>query len=678
MKPFIQRELCIALNPLSFSVHDIAPDSGIYGPVDYGWRAYGEDPSVLTFGEGMFATSPLNGSRRLVFCGHSPQWEGFYISSMGGAAYVFKHVGVNYVRIAGRAATPSVLMLNNVDEQVQVRLEPLPDFEKIWQGYPGPNGKTLIGIFALQQALLERWGAEYPPKQVRSFVVGPVSQVTTEGAIVSNPIDKGVVTHVTDWCGRGGMGSHLFQQHNLVGCMFGGHWSEPNVPGVKDYDPYFVEHFGDRAVKIDKAMTAKYAMDPKTQTGGTFGSNYHGMGDKILSFNYRSVYASKADRLKQQQTFIVDHYLKQYNDETIATKSFKHCGEPCGVACKKMHGPFKKDYEPYHALGPQVGVFDQRAAELLNDHADAMGFDAIQIGGTLAWIMECVAEGLIEPAEFGFGPRDALRFDRFTAERDEFDVVGDSMINARYAFGLIEALLHNPAAQLFRTGIRSAAHALNQRYPQTLPGERAVFLSHGKAGCMVPNQYFVPGMASPMPIMGKYYVFYGANVLTPQELGSRNVERMMYELFNDNIGMCRFHRQWGESLMGEIAKGMLALDVDFKQHHFELARQINALETAKSVPWETERMADMFANYIRWLDENGTSVDKLATWVQHDPLRPEAASSSQGAAANLCPVQAKELALSFWQAIKQSQETTFAAGPDAIATARTPAQQRAL
>jgi len=185
-------------------------------------------------------------------------------------------------------------------------------------------------------------------------------------------------------------------------------------------------------------------------------------------------------------------------------------------------------------------------------------------------------------------------------------------------------------------------------------------------------------MISPMPVMGKYYVFYGANVLTPQELGGRNVERMVYELFNDNIGMCRFHRQWGESLMGEIAKGMLALDVDFKQHHFELARQINALETGKSVPWETERMADMFANYIRWQDEDHTPLDKLAPWVQHDPQQPELAPTSLGVAANVSPAQNKALALSFWQGIKQSQEATFAAGPDAIATARTPAQQRAL
>lgn len=292
--------------------------------------------------------------------------------------------------------------------------------------------------------------------------------------------------------------------------------------------------------------------------------------------------------------------------------------------------------------------------------------------------MECVADGLIDPAEFGFGSRDTLRFDRFTAERDEFDVVQDSMINARYALGVIQALLHHPAAQLFRKGIRSAAHALNQRYPQTRPGERAVFLSHGKAGSMVPNQYYVPGMASPMPIMGKYYVFYGANVLTPEELGKRNVERMVYELFNDNVGMCRFHRQWAEPLMSEIAKGMLGLGVDFKQHHFELARQINAHETAKSVPWETERMADMFANYIRWLAEDNTSVDKLAPWVQHDPLRPQTAPTSQGVAANLDPVQSKAVAHSFWHALKRSQEATFAAGPDTISTAQTPAQQHAL
>jgi glyceraldehyde-3-phosphate dehydrogenase (ferredoxin) len=681
MIPFEQSELRINLGPFSSTLHELPPGGGIFGPVDFGWHAYREDRDAFTFGEGMFASSPMHGARRLVFCGYSPLWDGFYVSSMGGAAYTFKHVGVNYVRLAGRAPRPSVLLLNNDGSGPRARLEPVDDYRAIWQGYKAPDGTELAGVYALQQALLDRWGAEYPPKRVRAFVVGPVSEATPEGTIGSNPVEKGALNPVADWCGRGGMGSRLFRQHNILGCLFGGDWEEPHRTTIKDFDPCFVEHFGDRAVKVDKAATAKYSLDPKTSTGGTFGSNYHAMGDKVLSFNYRSVYAPKAERLRHHKSFIVDHYLRQFNEETIATKSFEHCGEPCSVACKKMNGKFKKDYEPYHALGPQVAVFDQRAAELLNDHADAMGFDAIQIGGMLAWIMECVSDRLIEPADFGFPSRERLRFDRFTAERGEFDLVGDSMTNARYAMALIDAILADPRAEVFRHGIRAAAHELNRLHPDTRPGERAVFLSHGEAGCMVPNQYFVPGMGSPMPIMGKYYVFYGANVLAPEELGRRNVERMVYELINDNIGMCRFHRQWSEPLAREIALHHFGLDIDFKGHHFELARQINALETGKSVPWETERMADMLTNYMRWLVEDGAPLDKLESWIHHDRLYHALVPSTQGK-----PVErpadpthvphAKATAHAFWKAIKKGQETAFAAGPEIIPTVLTPARQR--
>jgi glyceraldehyde-3-phosphate dehydrogenase (ferredoxin) len=266
---------------------------------------------------------------------------------------------VNYVRISGRAARPSVLLLNHDGSGPRARLEPVDDFRSIWQGYKAPDGTELAGVYALQQALLDRWGSEYPPKRVRSFVVGPVSAATPEGTIGSNPVEKGALNPVADWCGRGGMGSRLFQQHNILGCLFGGDWEEPHRTTIKDFDPCFIEHFGDRAVKVDKAATAKYSLDPKTNTGGTFGSNYHAMGDKVLSFNYRSIYAPKAERLKQHKSFIVEHYLRQFNEETIATKSFEHCGEPCSVACKKMNGKFKKDYEPYHALGPQVAVFGE-------------------------------------------------------------------------------------------------------------------------------------------------------------------------------------------------------------------------------------------------------------------------------------------------------------------------------
>ena len=119
-------------------------------------------------------------------------------------------------------------------------------------------------------------------------------------------------------------------------------------------------------------------------------------------------------RLAQHTAFVREHYLKQFNEEIIEPKRFAHCGEPCSVACKKYDRIYKKDYEPYQALGPQCGIFDQRAAEELNHFVDAMGLDAIQAGGMVAWIMEMVRDGLIEPAEFGFPPADgdALRLRR--------------------------------------------------------------------------------------------------------------------------------------------------------------------------------------------------------------------------------------------------------------------------
>ncbi len=82
---------------------------------------------------------------------------------------------------------------------------------------------------------------------------------------------------------------------------------------------------------------------------------------------------------------------------------------------------------------------------------------------------------------------------------------------------------------------------------------------------MVPNQYWVPGMLSPMPMMGKYFVHYGVEFMTPEALGRKNVERMTYELFNENSGICRFHRKWSETITDEILRAHYdGLDVNYK------------------------------------------------------------------------------------------------------------------
>ncbi len=656
--PFIQKELIIELNSAQWQVNEIDQSEQIIGPVDYGWKRYKQDPDVFTFGEGLLASSAIPGSRRMMFCGFSPQWDSFYISSMGGAAYTFQHVGVNYVSLTGRCDKPSVLLLNNDGDNISVRLEPFEDYRNVWQGYSvaAADGESeqVIGIYALQHAIFDRWAGEYDLKRVRAFVIGPAGEVTNEGTIASSTVKKGKFTAVVDWCGLGGMGSRLFQQHNIIGCIFGGDWVDPHKPKGRDTDPYFKEHFGDKGVKVDKAATVKYYYDPKINTGGTLGVNLHNIGDMLMTFNYRSTSASNEQRSLQHKDFIMDHYLKQYNEETIDTKSFDHCGEPCATACKKLNGKYKKDYEPYHALGPQTGVFDQRAAELLNDHADAMGMDAIQVGGTLAWIMECVADDLIPAEKYGFPAKTEMKFQQFTADTKDFDLVKDSMRNAQYAIKLINAILFDDRAKLFRAGIRPAAYELNELYPDTQPLERAVFLSHGEQGHMVPNQYWVPGMGSPMPLMGKYYVFYGGGFTTPNELGRKNVERMVYELINDNCGICRFHRQWSEPLASEIINDRFGLNIDFKAFHYQLAQEINDHERGKSIPWETNRMAEIFFNYLKYCGSSGSEDDNLFRWQHHDDI--------------MLTAQA------FWQAIRDAQEIAFKAGVDNIPDSLTPRQ----
>ncbi len=150
--PIIQRELTVNQNNEHWYLKPIE-DPSILGPVDYGWKRYRIYPDSFSFGEGLLAGSSIPGSRRLVFTGWSPQWDGFYLSSMGGAAYVFHGVGVNYVSLRGKAPEISVLILNHKRGEVHVRLEPV-NLETLWCGYADTEGRPLVGFFALQQAYI--------------------------------------------------------------------------------------------------------------------------------------------------------------------------------------------------------------------------------------------------------------------------------------------------------------------------------------------------------------------------------------------------------------------------------------------------------------------------------------------------------------------------------------------
>ncbi len=551
-----------------------------FGPVDLGLHLSGKH-NCLNIGTGLLAGSIFPGSNRLIFTGFSPCWGGFFISSMGGAGLVFDNLGINMLSIVGKAATPSVLHLNRKHgEEIQVEVQPL-DIQKVWQ-----EGRR--GVYSLMDYTLNRYGESYSTDP-RILATGPASQATDFGAICSVPIRKGELTFVDTWAGRGGFGTKLFREHGIAAIIYGGTFIDEDFRDRNVADQWFVDKYQMKLSAKDMEVTTKYRFDPKFETGGTFGVNYASLGGSMFSFNYKSIYMDESERLEIHDKFVINHYLKQFNQETIIPKKQKNCGEPCVAVCKKMHGKFKKDYEPYQTMGPLSGIFDQRAAEKLNHHADIYGFDAISVGGVLSWLMECLSEKNLTPRELG-----VKNIPVFSVK--DFDVVSSSMHNADIGVALLDSIIEKRGILDFSEGARKFARRLSRQKGKKIL-DSFVYTAYARKGWMVPNQYWTPGVLSPMVIMGKYYMYYGQDFITPRELGKRGAERLRGELIMDNLGICRFHRNWAEEMMPEIIDSLYGLKQQFIENSHITASRINSRNS--SIFWESDRNIDIVYTFLK-------------------------------------------------------------------------------
>ncbi len=547
-----------------------------FGPADLGFHLTQKYNST-NIGVGLFANSLLTGSNRLIFSGMSPAWEGFYISAMGGAGLVFSRLGINSLSIIGKAKNPSVLYLNrNSNGEIESKIEEI-DIEKVWEK---------DGVYSLMQSVLERFGDKYE-KDPRIIAVGKAAKSTDFGAVCSAPIKKGEVTHVDTWAGRGGFGSKLYQDHNIVAIIYGGVNDERGFRDKKELDSWFMDKYGMSFAQKDKESTKKYNYVDVLKTGGTLGVNYSSLGTDLLTFNYTSVKKDEKAREKIDKKFIKEHYLKQFNKETIEPKNFKNCGEPCAVMCKKMNGKYKKDYEPYQAMGPLLGIFDQNSAERVNYHSDSYGFDAISIGGVLGWLMEALKLGLISKEELGVS-------DIPIFEEDGFDVVETSNHNANIAIELLDSIIQKRGVVNLQNGAREFAKKLAKKNPKII--DLFAYNANGKKGWMVPNQYWTPGVLSPMALMGKYYMYYGNDFVPPYELGIKNAQRFIAELMIDDIAICRFHRGWAEDMTPEIIEKLYGLKDEFVATIKSFALKIN--EQGKPVYWESNKNKEIVSSFV--------------------------------------------------------------------------------
>jgi glyceraldehyde-3-phosphate dehydrogenase (ferredoxin) len=567
-----------------------------FGPIDLGFHLTAVH-RTFNFGTGMLAGSILPGSNRLFFVGYSACWHNIYVSSAGGAGLVFDNLGLNMVAVTGRAPGPSVLFLNrNHGEEVEVELSPLP-VEQVWAQGRG-------GVFSLMEHVLERYGGRYA-QDPRVLAMGPSAAHTDFGAIATAPCRGGKLSAVDSWAGRGGMGSQLLQTHGIAAIVYGGTVVDEDFRDRKVADEWFQQRYRMSLAAKDMAATAKYRFKDDLKTGGTFGVNFTSLKGRMLSFNYKSIYWDESKRVDLHQKLVVGHYLKQFNEESIDKKQFSTCGEPCVAVCKKMHGGFKKDYEPYQTMGPLSGIFDQRAAEKLNEKASMYGCDAISAGCVVSWLMECLAEGWLKPEDLGVTGLPVFSPEGFAVETD-------SMRNADLGCALLDSMIAHKGLLDLRRGARKLARALARDKDPRIH-DAFVYNANARNGWMTPNQYWVPGALAPMAMMGKYYFFYEEGFLPPRELGRKCAERMRKEILLDNMGMCRFHRGWAEEMMPDIVGSLYGAKDEYLKRVDMTATRIHSRNAA--VYWESGRNLDYVEACLKRLrDVEGKKDAELTKW----------------------------------------------------------------
>ncbi|MEB2837045.1 MAG: aldehyde ferredoxin oxidoreductase [Desulfurococcales archaeon] len=578
-------------------------DADILGPLDLGVRlhmerysSYMHDPyserNAVVIGWGPFTHSRLFGSHRVVAVFKSPVTGALHASTMGGAAWVWARSGVDAIVIEGRALEPSLLLVESPgDGGLRVRLLGVEGLWSLWR----PRGDGVYGARALQERAEALARSASSSQALRVAVVGPAAAASHAGSLESWEHDWRVV----DGASRGGVGSVLYRAHNIVALAVGGR-AAPARGGVYEAVARAVEErLGAPYPKAVLGVTRKYRFDEKLGTGGTFGVNYVHYRELIPMLAFNTIYHGLTVRLRLHAA-LMEGFWRPFQEEVFTgnpSGKWLTCGEPCPVACKKIYRGVKVDYEPFHAMGPLIGVFKLDHAKRLVEHADALGVDAIEAGHAIAWLLDLASRGKLDPSRIGAPSRPVM-------SPDEYDPAY-SEAHAEIAEGLLLAAYHpeppkdyaglEPARLAGSEGLRAAAARLEEEGVGHARDE-AVYAAFGpRRWYMTPNLYWTPGMVAPLYLLGRYWTNYSPTFQEPEDYARTSLQRAALEYAVDNAGFCRFHRGWLEKVIDKAyeALGYTVDPVANARRMYRLIAEYRKRAGAPPVPWESRKTMDI-------------------------------------------------------------------------------------
>jgi len=557
--------------------------------------------NALILGTGLFTGSKMYGVHRFVAVFRSPLTRGLHVSEMGGAAFQFR-VNADAIVVVGKSEKPLIVKIydgGNGEPVVEFHEIPEEMLENIWKGYGG-----FKGVYALQQYLSDSFKGFYEEFNGRSILVGPASKYTNIGALASITLNKGRMDPGSeDFAARAGGGSVLYRAHGVAAIIYGGKYDRSmKVPrelsDTRELDKLFTELVKQPYVQAVINAGVKYRFDPKLNTGGTLGGNYPHLKITTPMFNWNMIYLPK-DVREKLHGLIMKYMWEPFNKEAIETRSWKTCGEPCPLACKKVRlGKYKSDYEPYNGLGPIIGVFDIHEAEKVVELADAYGFDAIELGQIIGFVFEAIERGLLRPDEVGLPSKPFFNPAEYRIEHAHLNAELAARIVEQLAFGT------NPVLRLIgERGLRSAAKILDILYMERVSEKKArfsdipVYAAFGEEGHITPNYYWTPGLVAPLVVLGKYWTVYSGVFMDPEEFAAKSIERAIYEALIADAGLCRFHRGWAEKAVPVILEKYYGVEKPLEKTR-ELYKKIaeyQKLAGALPVFWDSKKIIDFMA-----------------------------------------------------------------------------------
>ena len=415
----------------------------------------------------VLAKSPLT---RLLHDSHAGDYFGPYLRRSGLSAIV----------IEGRLSSPGYLWIR--DGEAEIR-----GAEKLW-------GKTVS----------EATDAIRRETSLSASVaaIGPAGENLVKYAHIAFDVYRAA--------GRGGLGAVMGSKNLKAIAIYSQGRIEARDPELlKRLRDYWYRHFSE---------SPRYA---HTRTYGT---------TSALEF---SAAASMSPSYNFRRPWIPEELARRLGGDAVKSREveapwFIH-GKTCPVRCARYvrakYGDrvfeVKPEYENLAMLGAAPGVFELDPVLYYNWLVDELGLDSISAGNTIAWFLELVEEGLVDPAEYGveakgFGDIEAVeRLLRMIAERKGVGAV------------LAEGVRR--ASEILGIGAERAVHVKGLEAPAWDPrGRRALGVSYATADVGASHLRGWPRPHEP-PTAGP------AKELVPSMAENRDKDALL-----DTMGICRF------------------------------------------------------------------------------------------------------------------------------------------